>query len=153
MAFYGPVVQPLVHSLASSGRLEFDLVDRLREKYSASASTMSTMKALVRYWPGPATALSARICGRKGSPHVDRALRVAVLGYNNLAAKAGLTFIPNMRAPLRSPIEIAHRLGISVSQTESLRQWTTSDGSKLQPLDVYTSARRIGECVYALVSI
>ena len=49
-----------------------------------------------------------------------------------------------MRVPAGTPIDQAFQTGIAHDGAEHLGQWVTSKGDRLTPLDVYTSARKIG---------
>lgn len=152
LAFYGPVFLPLVERYARRSKLSFDVIDSIRAEYAPSASLLSTANAVVKHWPGPAAALTAEMRGRLHSPNSDRAIRVMPQGYSDLASKAGLTLIPNMRVPSGSPIEETFHTGVAQDSTEHLGAWGTSQGKRLARIDVYTSARRIGDRVYALLS-
>jgi len=153
IAFYGPAFQPLVERAAEKGELDLNVVELLRAQYAPSASFLSVMKAAVRYWPRPAAALVAEHRGRKNSPNSDKALRVTPHGANERARALGLVFFPNMRVSMHSPITLAFEHGLDQDELENLGAWGTSDGKKLATVDVYTSARRIGSRVYAVMSI
>ena len=100
----------------------------------------------------PAVALSATIRGRKKNPTVDVALRVTPQAHNDAAPTASLYVIPNMRVPESSPIFAAYQTGVEQSAPECLDNWTTSDRKRLPSVDVFTSARRFGSTVYAVLS-
>lgn len=153
VAFYDPAFRPIVMKLAKTHKLGFRVVEAIRETFAPTASLLATLKAVVKCWPRPAAALTAEFRGRVNAPNVDRALRVTVQGYSDTANLPGLAYFPNMRAPVGSPIEVAYRLGIATDETERLGDWSTSKGECLTPIDVYTSARRIGKQVYAVVSL
>jgi hypothetical protein len=152
-AFYGPVFRPIVQRLAKRSELGFNVVETIRESYAPSASLLSTVKAVVKYWPRPATALIAEFRGRLRAPNLDQALRVTPQGYSATASVAGMAFFPNMRVPVGTPIDQAFQTGVAQDESEHLGEWDTSQGKRLTPLDVHTSARRIGNRVYALVSL
>jgi hypothetical protein len=152
IAFYGPAFRPIVLGYALSSVLNFDVIDGIREEYAPSASLLSTLNVVVRHWPTPAAALTAEIRGRLYSPGTDRALRIMPQGYSDHASKIGLTLIPNMRVPLDSPIVETFQTGVSKSAVEHLGNWKTSEGKRLARVDVHTSARRVGERVYALLA-
>lgn len=152
IAFYGPAFRPLVERFARRQPLDFRLVEAVREIYAPTASLLSTVNAVVRYWPRPAAAIVAEIRGRLSAPDVDRALRVTPHGYSDSASTAGLMFFPNMRVPEGSPIDTAFRTGSEQNASESLDEWDTKQGGRLNAIDVFTSARRVGDRAYALVS-
>lgn len=152
-AFYGPAFRPLVERAAKRGHLSFKVIDEVRGAYAPTASLLSTVNAVVKHWPRPAAALVAEIRGRVRAPHVDRALRVSPQGYSAKASAAGLTFIPNMRVPAGSPIALAFQADTEHDAPEHLGAWDTRQGKRLAAIDVFASARRIGEVVYAVVSV
>jgi hypothetical protein len=152
VAFYAPVFRPIVRRFASRNKLSFNVVEAIRANYAPTASLLATIKAVVKHWPRPAAALTAEFRGRINAPGTDEALRVTVQGYSDTANLAGLAFFPNMRVPLGTPIELAHRTGTAQDEAERLGDWSTSMGDYLTPVDVYTSARRLGRQVYAVVS-
>lgn len=151
-AFYGPAFRPLVERLANRHKLDFNTIDAIRAAYAPTASLLSTLNAVVRYWPRPAAAITAELRGRINAPDVDRALRVKPQGYSDLASTAGLMFFPNMRVPVGTPIDEVFRTGVGRDHAENLGEWNTSGGKRLNSIDVFTSARRLGDRVYALIS-
>lgn len=152
-AFYEPAFRPIVEQFATRNRLTFNAVETIRGQYAATASLLSTIKAVVKYWPQPAAAVVAEFRGRAGAPNVDQALRITPQGYNEAAADVRLTFIPNMRVPQGSPIDVSYQTGMDQDEFERLGDWSTSQGKRLTRLDVHTSARRIATRVYALITV
>jgi hypothetical protein len=153
LAFYAPAFRPLVERFAGARRLDFSAIRAIRETYSPTASLLAALKSVVKYWPSPAAALTAEFRGRLNSPGLDQALRVTPQGYSSSASRAGLKFFPNMRVPEGTPIQEAFETGIGQDSSEQLGSWHTSQGQRLSPLAVYTSARMFGDRVYALVSV
>ncbi len=153
VAFYGPAFRPIVERFASRKKLGCNVVEAIRASYAPTASLLSATKAVVKCWPKPAAALTAEFRGRLNAPGTDQALRVTVQGYSETANLAGLAFFPNMRVPTGTPIDITHRTGVPADEAEHLGDWGTSTGENLTPVDVYTSARRLGKLVYAVMSI
>lgn len=152
-AFYGPAFQPLVMRFAKRGNLDFNVVEAIRLQYAPTASLLSTINAVAKHWPQPAATVTAEFRGRIGAPDVDQALRVKPQAHSDRADGAGLAFIPNMRVPVGSPIDLTFRTGTGHDANEHLGDWKTSKGDQLAAVDVHTSARRFGNRVYALVSI
>jgi hypothetical protein len=152
-AFYAPAVRPRIDRLARRRWLNFDVIEEFRMDYAPTASILATMNAVVRFWPRPAVALTAEFRGRKNAPGVDRALRISVQGCNTAATTAGISFFSNMRVAGQSPISEAFDLGIPQDALENLGTWSTSNGQVLEPLVVHTSARRMGQVVYAIMSM
>jgi hypothetical protein len=97
--------------------------------------------------------LVAEYRGRVGAPQVDQALRVTPQGHNAAAGNEGLKFIPNMRVPQGSSIDVSYQTGLDQDEFERLGDWTTSEGKRLASLHVHTSARRIGKRVYSLITV
>lgn len=153
MAFYGPAFRPIVLRFARGNKLDFNIVSMIHANYAPSASLLSTMKAIVKYWPRPAAALTAEFRGRVAAPNMDQALRVTSQGFSDAASVAGLAFFPNMRVPAGTPIDQAFQTGIPHDGSEHLGEWVTSKGGRLTPLDVHTSARKVRGQVYAIVSL
>ena len=153
IAFYGPAFLPLIkRQRMRHARLDFNVIDAIRQDYAPSASLLSAANAVVKHWPAPAALLTAEYGGRTHSPDADRALRIKPQAYSKRATAAGLMLIPNMRVPAGSPINEAFRTGTEQGAAEHLGAWGTSQGKHLSPIDVYTSARRLGERGYAVIS-
>jgi hypothetical protein len=152
LAFYPPIFRPLVARYSARQRLSLDVIDAIREEYAPTASLLSTINATVHYWPRPAAVLTARYRGRISAPNTDEALRIMPQGHNAGAVSADLTFWNNMRVPQDTPIHTAFITGDDQSGPENLGNWTTSQGKRLNPMQVYSSARMLRGCVYAVVS-
>lgn len=152
-AFYEPAFRPIVEQCAKRNRLTFGVVEAMRDRFAPTASLLSTIKAVVKFWPHPAAAIVAEFRGRVGAPHLDQALRVTPQGHNGAARDNCLTFIPNMRVPQGSPIDVAYQTGLDQDEFERLGNWSTSQGKRLNSLNVHTSARRIGKRVYSLITL
>jgi hypothetical protein len=152
-AFYPPAVRPMIEIIARHGELNFAMIDSFLASYAPTASLLATMKAVVKFWPRPAAAISAEVRGRKGAASVDQALRVTIQGYSETANDAGVTFIPNMRVPSGSPMYTTFYEGGLRDDREALRNWVTSDGSKLRDVNVHTSSRRMGSVIYSVMSM
>ncbi len=151
--FYEPAFRPLVEQVAKKSRLTFRAVDTLRAQFAPTASLLSTIKAIVKFWPQPAAVIVAEYRGRNAALHCDQALRVTPQGYNAGARENAMKFIPNMRVPQGSPVDIAYQTGQDQDEFEHLGNWSTSQGKCLMPVDVHTSARRSGNHVYALTTL
>jgi len=153
LGFYEPAFRPLVEQCALRSRLTFSVVEFLGRQFAPTASLLSTMNAIVKYWPQPAAVLVSEFRGRVGAPDRDQALRVTPQGHNGAATDSGMEFLFNMRVPLESPMDVAYRTGVEQNEFERLGNWTTSLGKRLTSLNVHTSARRIGKRVYSLISV
>lgn len=154
LAFYPPLFRPIVDS-ASNCLLTWTLVDEVRSLFASSASRLSTVNAMLRYWPRPAYLLIARIAGRKSKPTVDRSLRIKVSGFSSTDRQHFL-FFQNMRVPMSSPIWHAFHSRKPTSDFEQLGNWTTSGGSRLPDLRVFSDSVYWNDGnnrVYAVVSL
>jgi len=152
LAFFEPAFRPLVERAAKKSRLNFDVVCQIRNCFAPTASLLATVKAVVKFWPSPAIALTAERRGRKGNPSDGVALRVTLQGSSSTAEPVGLKVFRNMRVPQGSPMFEAFDTGIDQDEHEHLGDWDTSTGESLEPIDVFTSAWRIRHQVYALMS-
>jgi hypothetical protein len=153
LAFYEPIFRPLVEHTGKTHRLSFEIIEEIRKTFAPTASLLSTIKAVVRYWPRPAASFTAENRGRLNSPNIDRALRISPQGYNGHANRIGLLIWPNMRVPIGSPIYEAFVNGGEQSAVENLANWETSTGDSLDAVNVFTSARCFNGRVYAVLSI
>lgn len=151
LAYYPRLFLPIINSVRPEP-LTWELVDVIRERFAPTASRLATVHATLRHWPCPAYLLTAQIAGRKGRPHVDRALRIAIRGFTPSAKGEDLFFIHNMRVPPSSPIWHVHQSGQAIAARERLGAWTTSRGGGLPDIPVLTAACRSGDKVLALVS-
>lgn len=152
LAYYPGLFRPIVDSVRAEP-LTWDLVDAIRERFAPTASRLATAHATLRHWPCRAYLLTAQIGGRKGRPHVDRALRIAIQGFSPSAKGEGLFFIHNMRVPPSSPVRHVHQSGQTIAAHERLGAWTTSSGGGLPDIRALTSAYRWRDKVFALVSV
>ena len=151
VAFYPPVFRPLVIKAAKKSRLSLNTAEGVRMQYAPSSSVLSSLKAVVKHWPTAAVVISACLRGRLSDPKSDRALRVTLQGWSKKAPAAGLNFFRNMRVPRTSPVYEAYAQYDCAEGSERLSSWTTSTGDALEAVDVYTSARRFGDTVYAVL--
>jgi len=151
-AFYQPLFVPIVHRFDIAKVLTFGVVRSVRRLYAPTASFLSVANAVVRHWCVPAMLLTGECRGRRGAPHIDIALRVEVHSRNKSAETIGLNVFPNMRVPLSSPLFAAFHESREVSDAEDLGAWTTSTGQRLPGLPVHTSAVRLGNHAYAILT-
>lgn len=152
IAFYPGLFGPIIGAL-SEQPLTWDIVEAVRNTYAAACSRLASVHAVLRAWPGRAYLLAAQVRGRRGQPHMDRALRIDVQGYSPAAQKEGILFFPNMRVPPSSPIWHTHHSAQPITAYEPLGQWSTKTGNKRLPsIEALTSATRYGDKILALVS-
>lgn len=154
LAFYPPLFRPIVDSISTS-MLTWGLVEEVRSRFASTASRLSTVHAMLRYWPQPTYLVFAQIAGRKGQPNVDRSLRIKISGFST-AARDTFLFFPNMRVPETSPIWHAFYSGKATSDFEQLGRWQTSSGKRLPDIRVFSDTNYYhygNNWVYALVSL
>lgn len=152
LAFPASVFKPLVVS-RSKEPLTWELVSELRQQFAPTASTQSIAKACVNFWPTPVFFLTASVRSRRARPRDGVALRAKVDGYNVLAKKSGIIFYENMRVPPTSPMTWSSESGDASVDVEDLGKWVTSSGDGLPSRTALTSAIRMGDQVYGLVSL
>ena len=149
-AFYRPAFCPIVLRLAKRNRLDFNIVEAIQANYAPSASLLSTIKAMVKYWPRPAAALTAEFRGRVNAPNKDQALRVTLQGAISEPGHWP-QFLPEHAGTGRHADRPAFQTGGIQDGREHLGKWVTS-----RAIDslrwTYSRQRRIGTHVYALVS-
>ncbi|MDE0077124.1 MAG: hypothetical protein OXM03_04480 [Chloroflexota bacterium] len=150
LAFYPRIFRPIVSSV-SREIMSWDLVNHVREHFAPSASRLATAIAMLRHWPSETYMLKARIQGRKGSPRIDRALRISFQGHSPTTDKR-VFFFPNMRVPATSPISKSYQCGHPISDIDDLGEWVTSNGSKLPAISSFTSVVPWRDSVFALAS-
>jgi len=151
LAFPASVFKPLVVS-RSKEPLTWELVSELRQKFAPTASVHSIAKACVNFWPTPVFFLTASVRGRRSRPRDAVALRAKLEGNNAPARKSGIVFYDNMRVPPSSPIAWSLESGDASVDVEDLGKWVTSSGDRLPSRTALTSAMRMRDQVYGLIS-
>lgn len=172
LAFFGPIFLPhLEAELASGAKLTFDVVEKIRDRFSPDASFESTINACVARYPRPALFLKAGMILKSAeqaaidSPQTElfkpptprRQLRVISAIPNEPARKVGLHIPPHFRVPSSCVIAQTFRAELGAiphnSVSESLASWVTSGGRKLPPFNVNVAARTSGDEVFGLLSV
>ena len=166
-AFFDTLFLPVFRAeLNRDRRVSFRLAERVRQRFCVDASLAATVNACVTAAPMPTIVLEAGLEYKKsereriaaGEEGIEPSLRV-LISIPNQAARAAHLHIPRpMRVPFTSVIARVHNEDIETildrsMATENLSDWTTSDGGRLQDVDVVVEARRIGDRVVALVTV
>jgi hypothetical protein len=152
VGFYQPIFKPVVDMYTAS-LLNWEIVNKIKDRFAPSSSLMAVTKAIVKYWPLPVFLLYSEYKGRKNNALDAQALRAAILDWNSHAKNSGLFFFPNMRVPKSSPIYETFFSSITNEDFENLSNWNTSSGSQLPSRNSFTSARKYHEGVLALISL
>jgi hypothetical protein len=168
VGFFDPILKPIVDAeLSSDGRLSFEAVERIRTRYSPTASFQSTLNACVRRAYIPAAVLEAGLGFKKREVEQVETLQLALIPCDPPKPKIRvLSFVPNeygrgkiqlhrnMEVPATSPlVTLLRSAGPLMDQTwvEDLGTWEHSDGSRLPSALVRFEARRIKDHVLALI--
>jgi hypothetical protein len=162
---FGPVFQA---ELESSGRLTFDVVERVRAEVAPDASRESALYACVRHCSEPVFLLKARLLYKNserrqlndllsGLDDVNRPqpkLRVLSSSANDTAAQLGIRFHENMQVPETSLVSQAFNGAEGRGDgAEPLDIWQTSSGGPIGHGRLRIEARRRGEDVWCLVHV
>lgn len=136
-----------------SGRpLTWSTIKQIGATFAPTASLQSVAKAVLNYWPEPTILLICAMRGRRGDPQGPRDLRVSVDGFSSTGRTCGVLFFDNMRVPGTSPLMNAFHVQGEATDFESLAEWRTSGGKCLSSRRALTSAIRVQDRAYALVS-
>ena len=170
LAFFDPLFRPILEEQTSlGGGLTFEIVQKIRERFCAGASFESTLNACVSRSPFPIILIKADLALKKAEqdainspqgqlfPITRPVARLRVVStVTNDAARSNLLHIHrNMRVPRLSIISSVFNDGdlLRGTATENLRDWKSSDGGVLANVEVTIEAQKIGDQVWALVSI
>jgi len=167
LAFYDPLFKPIFRDeLRATGRVSFQMTERVRQRFCADASAASTINACVAASPVPTILVEAGLAFKKaereriaaGETGILPTLRILKSIPNKAAREAGLYIPRNMRVPQSSVVARMHSddhcaLLEHGLVPENLQAWTTSDGDCLPDVEVTVEARKSGDCVLALVSL
>jgi hypothetical protein len=172
VGFFDPVFRPSVELYVEQrGALTFEAVESLRSSQCPNASFQSTLIACVTRAPSPAIYLEAEMGYRKdeleklddsqltlfATDEPEAKLRVVRVTANEQAKLVRLRFDRNMEVPEESIIarlfsDTAGSGGArDAAGVESLTLWKHSDGKALGTINVVVEARRLKDCVFALV--
>lgn len=159
---FGPVFQS---ELEASGRLTFDVVERVRAEIAPDASRESALYACVRHCPEPVFFLTAKL-GYKNSERrqlddllsgldanlPEAKLRVRSSSPNDAASRSGIRFHENMQVPGASLVSAAYNGPVHRADgQESLEIWQTSDDGPIGRGRLGIEALRRGDEVWCLV--
>lgn len=169
-AFYKPLFQPILNAeLKKEGRLTFQVVERVRNRFNPDASFASTLSACAKMAPLPVILLEAgpklkkeeqRLIDSGVASVTDFQPSLRVLqSWSNELARFQLPHVPKQyRVPTESAIAKVYasdrstvsRPGLS---RENLGNWTTSAGARLPNAPVTIEARKVGGLVVALIAL
>jgi len=173
LAFYSPLFLPeLLARVKSEKRVTFEIIEDLRQTICPEASKEATIRASVSRSPFPQLLIIAEYGLKKdeerrlSSSQIDLfprettlfepKLRAVMVTANKAALTAGLWIYQNMEVPQESVIFEALGDWSSTPATyikiENLNWWSHSRG-RLDDMDILVEAKKIGDRVFALVSI
>lgn len=138
-AFYDPLIKK-----CTDGEISFEAVERLRNQLCPGASWQASLIGFVKAWTTPCFLVHAKHALKKGEQEQlaqqsfgfnappAPVLRAAKVTSNDAARNDGLMIFENMRIPASSVIYKAFQEGLDYAEgEENLRDWVTSDGSRL----------------------
>lgn len=167
LAFYPDIFEPVIsQELASTGKLTFEAVDRVRQQVAPEASLQSTVIASLQYCPWPMwfvicgmgykRELGRKISGKQGHllPLPQPQLRVQEVGCSPAASDLGIMLYPNMRVPDSSIVTqaLADSFGFPHTGTESLSDWQTSASGPVGYGELEVEAFKRDNEVWALLT-
>lgn len=175
MGFYDNIFVPILRSeMVGKERLTFDVVEKVQSRICDQASFQSTLIACCKRTRTPIIYIEAAMALKKDEKRALESkqadflkadflnsaptpkLRARIVKPNEQAREHGIDIHRNMMVPEGSVI---HRLHNSESDEllnaqgcECLGDWKHSNGSSLEPVDVFIEARKYKDSLYALVS-
>lgn len=169
LAFSQRLFQPVLQRIIGNRRLDFNIVEDVRQQYCPDASFQATLNACVTQASKPVLFLEVGL-GLKNEQ--KRALRDRQLQFlptqtpkpclrvlrsmpNAEARKIGLQIHKNWRIPSNSAIAKVFNSDFDAvdESVENLGSWKSSSGSSLANVDVFIQARKVQEKVFAIVSL
>lgn len=173
VGFWSPLFRPLLlEELCGNGRLCFEVVERVRQRFTDKASFQATLIACVREAPLPVIYLEAKYGLKKheqrfvesgqgvlfGGVLPEPKLRVPIVIANAEARKAELEMHQNMEVPAGPLIaSLFNPEGAAedneVKGMENLSLWMHSDGTTLADRNVCLEARLFKGEAFGLVTL
>lgn len=159
--FYPPLIHP-----HAGNKISFDGIEAARHSLCPDASYQATYIGFVKAWQKPCILLQCRPALKKhqnghlfqesfsfdGMPEPE--LRAVSVTANEAARETGLNIFKNMRVPKASAIySVFSEEHDSLNAYEDLSWWTTSDGTVLSQKKVFVQSKRVGDDVYALITL
>jgi hypothetical protein len=170
VGFFDEILQPMINSeLAIHGRLTFEGVERIRMRFSPTASFQATLNACAARVEAPAAILEIGWGLKKSEEQAVNSLQLALIELKPPTPKVRvLSFVPNnhclgmieihrnMEVPadsilfrlLNDPNEFGDKSAI-----EELGEWEHSSGKHLPPARVVIEARNVRDRVIALLQL
>ncbi len=169
LAFSQRLFQPILQRILGNRRLDFNIVEDVRQQYCPDASFQATLNACVAQTPKPVILLEVGL-GLKNEQKralLDRqlqflptqapkpCLRVLRSIPNTEAREIGLQIHKNWRIPGYSVIAKVFNSDFETVEesVENLGSWMSSDGSSLANVDVLIQVRKVQGKVFAIVSL
>jgi len=172
LGFYGPIFKPLLkQKLAVHRRVNFALVEEVRQAYCPDASLQATLNACVSHAEAPVILIEAGLEYKKAERarlnsqqmtllperRPTAKLRVRSSISNQAARELGIVVHKNMRVPTGSVVgqvfaaEVDEATAYQQEAIENLSVWTFSDGGALPGFSAHIHARKVGDGVMAIV--
>jgi len=169
IGFYDPFFRPILLEETKSRTIDFDTVERIRNRFAPEASYEATLNAAVKRSKSPMLLLNVGLGLKKAEatklespqnelfpvPTPEPKLRVLKVLASNSSIGTGLQVHRNMEVPKGSLI---YRLFKEDSEdeiagVERLDSWRHSDGKSLAHVEVAVRARRRHKSITALISL
>lgn len=159
--FYPPFIQ----KNASDCGLSFEKIDKLSAELCPESSFHASLIGFVQAWPDPCILLYCElafksnelpIANQQGFDFIEEPtpyLRATKVTPNQAAKDYPFRIHRNMRVPQSSVIYKLHEgYGDLAEAEENLSHWETSDGKKLNNIQVTAKVKRYGSGIFALIS-
>ena len=168
LAFHPDLFEPALLRELKTGRLTFDVVERVRSEVAPDASRESTLYACLRSCPETVYFLKAQLgyklaerrqlddllSGLPDSSVPQPKLRVQASSSSPAALRSGIRFHENMQVPEGSLVSVAFAEGgQAVQGDEPLANWQTSHDGPIGGGEIHVEAIRRGEEVWSLLHL
>ena len=144
--------------------ISFDVVDELREQLCPGASRQASLINFARFWPKPCILVNAAMGLKRQQEAVanqqgfffhegpKEELRAVRVTRSDAAREVRFVVYPKWRVPEQSVIhKVYFGDTIYAEAMENLDWWEASSGSRLDSQPVLIRARRVMDCVDALI--
>ena len=170
VGFYKPLFVPVLkEELVTAGRLTFDVVEKVRERFCPEASFAATLHACLKECGHAAALLDCGMGYKKEERQKLESKQGLLLPEKlpnpklrllsvvpNAASKGHFAFHKNMAVPATSLVQECQSgkcdETLQYTRNESLQIWRHSDGSCLGFNSVHVEVRKMGEHTHALVT-
>jgi hypothetical protein len=170
VGFFDEILMPLLEAeIMRSGRLTFDGVERVRDRFAPGASFQSTLNACVARMQAPAAIIEVGWGFRKSEQRNMASAQLALIPMPQPTAKVRvLSFLPNEHS--RGCIEVHRNMEVPADSVlfqtlvdpsrlddqdsvEELGEWKHSDGKHLPSTRVVIQAQRVRDKVIGLLQL